>query len=243
MGIVKTYRIWVIPGIFLFFALMSPPVAKLTPQILKSAMPAGMTPKIPEPTIVDAFAQYIKNLAQLGFLAAVLLSMGLMAEEKARGTLQLVVTKAVSRLAVLLSKFVTQNALIAASMAVAGALCYVFSIAVFQDGHLIEFAQANVLFIVYYVLIVTVTLFFSTLFNNQIAAGGASIVALAVLAVLPSLSRVLDRYSPGALPGLAGKLVAGQAEIGAAGWPLLTAVVLIVLLLGGAILIFNRQEL
>lgn len=97
LSIVKTYRIWVIPSIFLFFALMSPPVAKFAPEIIKTALPKGLTLKIPPPTILDAFAQYAKNLTQIGILAVILLSMGLVSEEKAKGTLQLVVTKPVSR--------------------------------------------------------------------------------------------------------------------------------------------------
>lgn len=243
LGILKTYRIWVIPAIFLFFGLMSPPVAKLAPEIVKSTMPKGLTLKIPTPTILDAFSQYLKNLAQLGILAVILLSMGLVSEEKSKGTLQLVITKPVSRTTVVISKFIAQNILILSSMIVAAGVCYLYSIAIFRDGKLIEFAQANLLFIVYFLLIITITIFFSTILNNQIAAGGLSIVSFAILSILPSLHRFFDKYSPAALTGMANKIMLGQTTIFQAGWPIIASLILVAILLFLGIAIFNRQEL
>ncbi len=101
-AIFKTYRIWLIPLIFIFFGILSPVSAKFLPAILKAAMQADTTQKvflqikIPEPTQTDAYLQWVKNLSQFGMLTLILISMGLVAEEKARGTLALVVTKPVS---------------------------------------------------------------------------------------------------------------------------------------------------
>ncbi len=72
--------------------LASPLLAKLTPQLLKALpdMPPGLAEMIPEPTLTDAVAQYLKNLSQFGILLALLMSMGAMAQEKERGTAALV---------------------------------------------------------------------------------------------------------------------------------------------------------
>ncbi len=243
LGIFKTYKIWVVPVIFLFFGLMSPPVAKLAPQIVESALPKGMSIEIPEPTILDSFGQYFKNLAQLGILAVILLSMGLVSEEKSKGTLQLIVTKPVSRGAVVLSKFVAQTLLIISSMAVSGVVCYLYSIVIFKEGGFLEFSQANLLFIVYYVLIISITIFFSTVLSNQIAAGGLSIIVLAVLSVTPVLNKSFEQYSPAALTGIANKIMLDQAKISQAGWPVVISLVFILFLLFVGIFIFSRQEL
>ncbi len=243
LGILKTYRIWVIPAIFLFFGLMSPPIAKLAPEIVKSALPKGVNLQIPPPTILDSFGQYLKNLAQLGILAVILLSMSLVSEEKSKGTLQLVITKPVSRTTVVVSKFIAQNILILSSMIVAAAVCYLYSIAIFRDGKLVEFAQANLLFIVYFLLIITIAIFFSTILSNQVAAGGLSIIAFAILSILPILHRFFDKYSPAALTGIANKIVLGQATISQAGWPMIASLILVAILLFLGIFIFNRQEL
>jgi len=39
--ILSTWRIWVLPGIVLFFAITGPPLAKFTLELLGSLMPAG----------------------------------------------------------------------------------------------------------------------------------------------------------------------------------------------------------
>lgn len=243
LAILKTYRIWVIPLIFLLFALMSPPIAKFAPEVAKSTLPKGVVFNLPTPTILDSFGQYFKNLAQIGILAIILLSMGLVSEEKSKGTLQLVVTKPVSRTTVVIAKFLAQSILILSSMVIAALICYLYSIAFFKDGSLTQFAQANLLFIVYYLLIMAITIFFSTILRNQIAAGGLTILALAILSILPSLHNFLDKYSPAALLGLPGKIVSGQALFSQATWPLIISLILVALLLCLGIIIFNRQEL
>lgn len=54
--IVRTWRIWVLPGIVLFFAISGPPLAKITPELLSSFVPAdsGMVIQMPDPTYVDS---------------------------------------------------------------------------------------------------------------------------------------------------------------------------------------------
>jgi ABC-2 type transport system permease protein len=61
----RTYRFLVIAAVLIAFGLLSPLLAKLTPELFKlipgGAQFAGL---IPEPTVLDAFAQYIKNINQ-----------------------------------------------------------------------------------------------------------------------------------------------------------------------------------
>jgi len=63
----RTWRIWVLPGILLFFALTDPVLARFTPQIvgaLGGNQLSGL--KIPTPTYLDAYAQWTKDLSQKG---------------------------------------------------------------------------------------------------------------------------------------------------------------------------------
>jgi ABC-2 type transport system permease protein len=243
LAIGKTYRLWVVPAVFLFFALLSPPAAKYTPQIISFAMPKGISIKIPEPVLLDALIQWTKNLAQMGILATILFTMGLVSEEKARNTIQLVLTKPVSRTAFVLSKLLAQSILILGSIKIGAFICYLYALAIFGGDKSAAFTQANLLFLVYYFLIIVITLSFSTVFSNQIAAGGLSILGFAVLSILPVFNTALSKYSPGALPTLADKILKGQAGIAQSYWPILTTLILTVLFLVTALLIFQRQEL
>lgn len=242
--ITKTYKIWVVPIIFLFFGFLSPIAAKVLPEILKPQLESQkIFIEIPPPTAADSFLQFFKNLAQMGMLAIILLSMGLVSEEKARGTFSLVLTKPISRTAVILSKFFAQKTLILASITIGGIVCYIYTLVLFKTANLSEFALAALLYLIYSLLIIAITLFFSTLFYNQIAAGGLSLLAFFTLSLLPSLSESFARYSPGAIPSLANKIVSEQAAFSKSSWPIAVSLLLVVVLLALSCLSFNRQEL
>ncbi|HDP69976.1 MAG TPA: hypothetical protein ENN38_04090 [Actinobacteria bacterium] len=244
LDIFVTYKIWVVLAVFLFFALMSPPVAKLAPEIVGSlSKTQGITIEIPTPTIIDSFAQYFKNLSQIGILAVILLSIGLVAGEKTKGTLQLVVTKPVSRANVVISKFLAQTFLFTGSMVVGAAICYLYTISLFEGKMLAKFLQANLLYIIFYILLITITLFFSTIFRSQIAAAGLSVVGLTILTILPGLHEVFAKYSSASLLNIANKIIYGKASFSEATWPIIVSIILIISLLALGIFIFNRQEL
>ncbi|HYM66805.1 MAG TPA: hypothetical protein VEW68_05900, partial [Patescibacteria group bacterium] len=50
--ILRTWRIWVLPGILLLFAVSGPPLARFTPQIVEAAVGSKQLGglKLPEPT-------------------------------------------------------------------------------------------------------------------------------------------------------------------------------------------------
>jgi len=55
--ILRTWRIWVIPGMLVFFGVTSPIVAALTPALVRSmaASAPGVVIHIPPPTALDAY--------------------------------------------------------------------------------------------------------------------------------------------------------------------------------------------
>jgi ABC-2 type transport system permease protein len=244
-AIFKTYRFWVIPVVLFFFSVMSPAMAKLTPQILDAAMPKGMAIKMPAPQLTDAFAQWFKNLSQIGVLAIILLTMGIVAEEKTSGTILLIVTKPVSRANVILSKFFAQSTWLGISFIAAAAICYVYAAVIFKFQKLAEFAQANVLYLMYFILVVAVTIFFSAVMKNQIAAGGLTLIATMGISIVAALSPTFDKYAPTGLTTVGLKLALGQkgAELSRSAWPAAITVLCIAALLAISIVIFNREEL
>ena len=101
----RTWRIWVLPGILLFFALTDPVLARFTPQIvgaLGGNQLSGL--KIPTPTYLDAYAQWTKDLSQIGLFALIIIYAGIISAETKSGTAVLVLTKPVSRTAFVIAK-------------------------------------------------------------------------------------------------------------------------------------------
>ncbi len=242
--IIKTYRIWVIPLIFLFFGMLSPIVVKILPDLFKSQLKSqGIIINIPPQTAVDSFLQYFKNLSQIGMLAIILFTMGLMSEEKSRGTLTLVVTKPISRAWIVISKFVAQTVIILVSVIIGSVVCYIYTMFLFKNVSFNNFALGTLDYAAYMILIISITLFFSTIFANQIATGGLALIALFILSLLPSITKSLTKYSPGAIINQANDIVSGNATISVSFWPIVISLLLVFVLLLMSAMIFQRQEL
>ncbi|MBK8647442.1 MAG: ABC transporter permease [Gemmatimonadetes bacterium] len=113
----RTWRLWVVPGILAFFAVTGPIMALLTPRLLASmaAQQPGVVITVPDPTAVDAYAQFVKGLMQMVLLALIIGGGGLVSGERASGTAIMVLTKPVSRAAFILSKLVAELALLLAA--------------------------------------------------------------------------------------------------------------------------------
>src|SRR5665811_532992 len=98
--ILRTWRIWVLPGILLFFALTGPVLARYTPELVGAL--AGDQLKglvMPTPTYLDAYAQWVKNLSQIALFALIIIYGSIISSERKSGTAVLVLTKPVSRTA------------------------------------------------------------------------------------------------------------------------------------------------
>jgi ABC-2 type transport system permease protein len=119
MEIRRTWRLWVIPGMLVFFGLTSPIIAALTPALVKSmsASQPGVVIQLPEPTALDAYAQFLKNLDQFLLIAIVITGAGVVSGERGAGTAILALTKPLSRGAFVVAKVLSQLILLVAATA------------------------------------------------------------------------------------------------------------------------------
>lgn len=238
----RTWKVIVFLVVFLITGMISPVLAKYTPELLKSIpnLPAGLAGIIPPPTLADSVAQYLKNTSQFGILLVILLTMGVMAQEKERGTAAMLLTKPVSRSAVILAKWLTGMTIIAAGLAVDGLACFAYTAVLFEGLPVGPFLLMNLLLVVYLGVYLTVALLASTLARSQAVAAAGSFGGLVILIILGSLPRVND-YMPDKLATWGSSLVL-KGDINA--WPALgVAAGIIVLALVIACLRFEREEI
>ena len=99
----KNHRFLILFFLFLIFGVMSVFLAKYIPEIL-SALAAEMELHS-EPVPLDAWKQFYKNISSVGFSAFIILYGSCLSSEYAKGTLVLLVTKGLSRKAVILAKY------------------------------------------------------------------------------------------------------------------------------------------
>lgn len=238
----RTWRLWVIPGMLVFFGVTSPLIAAITPALVESmaASQPGVVIRIPPPTVFDAYAQFIKNLDQFVLIAIVIAGAGIVSGERASGTAILALTKPLSRGAFVAAKILSQLVLLVVATALGTVACIAMTAVVFDGADTARLVRAVALWLLYGSLLVVVMTLFSAAFRSRGAAAGAGL-AFYFLALLASAWGPAARYSFVGMFGVIRAALSGAPV--AAGWPVVTAMVAIIVGAMAAMRIFERQEL
>ncbi len=189
----RTFRLPIVALIFLVEGLVSPVLAKYTPELLKQ-FGGNIQVIVPTPTTGDAIDQFIKNLSQTGQFAAILLAMGSVARERERGTAALVLTKPVTRPAFLASKFVALLGTLGLGVLVSGLAAYAYTAALFTTTPVAGFAACCALVLLSIAVFAAVTFLASTAIGSTLPAAGVGIgvfLLTAIASIVPSIGQAM----------------------------------------------------
>ena len=236
----RTFRLPAIGLIFLIFGLMSPLLAKYTPELIER-FAGDVEINFPTPTTKDAIDQIIKNLAQTGPIAAILLGMGVIASEKQRGTAALILTKPVTRSAFILSKFLALMATLTTGVLLGCAAGYVYTAILFESPPQGGYALFSLLIMLSITVYASLTFLGSTVLRSPLAAGGAGLAALAITAALAAVPGVGEFMPMGLLSTAADLALANRPDNVLL--PVAVNIGLVVSALGLAWFSFRRQSL
>jgi ABC-2 type transport system permease protein len=237
----RIYRFLIVAAVFTAFGLASPLLAKFTPEMLKAipGVPPSLLDIIPTPTVTDAITQYVKNMSQFGILLALLTTMGMVVQEKERGTAAFFLTRPVSRETFLLAKFAAQMVVFILSLALAAIGCWYYTWVLFSPLAWGPFLALNGLMLVVFLVYVSLALLASTLAHSNGVAVGLAFMALILLGGIGALPTI-GEYFPGRLFGWGAALMMGGK---ATAWPafgISLGIILFALLV--ACLVFRHQE-
>ncbi|MFH0944288.1 MAG: ABC transporter permease [Planctomycetota bacterium] len=238
---VKTWRIWVVPGIVLFFAITSPFIALAAPALGKSLAEykPGVVVQIPPAEAVDAYLQHVKNLFNV-LMVVVIACAGCVSGERKAGTAILVLTKPLARAGFILAKMISQQTLVLAAVAVGTALSVLITTLLFGESPIGAVVTAVALWLVVALFMIVVMTLLSVLFSSFGAACGVGLgvfLLLRILAIHPALAR----FSPAGLATAPSECLTG-AEVHIL-WPVVTTILLATGLAAFAVRRFQRQEL
>ncbi len=244
---IRKHRLLVLVLVFLMFGILSPVTAKYLPEIVSLILSSvGEMPDfgiaIPDPVMNDSYVQYYKNMTQMGIFIQILVMMGIVSEEKRKGSAVLILTKSVSRLEFLLSKFVMSVTVIMVSMIPSFVSFYLYTWLLFDEKPLPGAFAGIGIFALLMIFIMSLTFFASTVARSaaisaMIAIGGYFSVSL--ISAIPKISDYFPMYLLDA---------AYQISIGVSGaGPFIPAILItagvIVLLFVLSALSFRYQEL
>ena len=238
----RTWRIWVIPGMLVFFGVTSPIIAALTPALVKSMSRSqpGVVIQIPPPTAFDGYAQFIKNLDQFVLIAVIITAAGVISGERTTGTAILALTKPLSRRAFVIAKMVSQTVLLVAATVLGTAACLAMTAVVFGGGDPARLVMTVGLWLVYASLLIVVMTLFSAALGARGAAAGAGL-GFYFFTILLSMWRPTAQYTfVGLMRVMADTLMGRPVSVG---WPVGTAIVAILVGVVMAVKVFERKEL
>jgi ABC-2 type transport system permease protein len=240
MEYVKTPKLLILCFAFLLFGLLSPITAKYINELIAGV--GALDLKLPDPTYLDAYVQFFKNMYSLNILIVVMIFMGLVVDEKVKGSILLTLTKGLSRTAFILGKFFSALLVFSLSYLLAVGACLYYTHLLFPEFVNPGVPIAFLLFWLYGVLMIAFTLFCSTLAKTHTVAAVGSFVAFALIALTGTLPRV-GVYLPGYFNSLGMELVMGVASMEKAVLPGVISFSITVMVLLFTLLLFRRQEL
>jgi ABC-2 type transport system permease protein len=207
---IRTHRVIILAGVFLFFGLTSILTIKYLPEIIKmTGTPIPI--EMPAPTSLQALTEFSQTVLQMGVLVLILVSMGSIANEFKNGTALLTLSKPVTRIAFITSKLAALSLNLVISLVVSGLICYGYSVWLIGPADFGSFAAQSGLLALFLIFCLSLTLLFSSLFRSSLAAGGLALVTVIGLAILSSFPKI-GNYLPGKLPGWGTNLLNGSSQ-------------------------------
>lgn len=239
---IRTYKAFILIAVFFIFGMMSPLTAKLMPDIFANMSIEGMKIIIPTPTYIDAYAQFFKNTTQMGIIIVMLVFSGIIAQEVSKGTLINVLSKGLSRNAVIFSKYFTSVLVWTVSYAIAALTAFCYTVLLFG-----KHSTENLLFSLFCLwlfgaFVLAVILMSGTLVNGNYGGLLVATVILGGLLIINALPK-LSKYNPFRLTSSNVALLTNTVKVSD-----VAAAVLITVLLTSAcmiitLLLFNKKKL
>lgn len=195
---VRTYRLFILLMVFLVLGFLNPITAKYTPVLMSQILPDGMQMELPEPTVFDTWAQFFKNVFQMGVIVVVIMYASLLSGELNKGTLINMLTKGLSRDDVILAKFTMASLIWTLCFLVSTFVTYSYSLLFWESYFSTPLAFALCMLWIFGIFLISLVLLGQAI--TKTASGGLLLSALGVvicmlLTIVPSIST----YSPAVL--------------------------------------------
>lgn len=238
---IKTFKGIVVAAVLCILGMMSPLLAKITPEILKNA-DLGVTIKIPAPTYLDSYTQFFKNIGEMAIIVVLLVFAGSVVTETVRGTAQIILAKRLPRSIFLLSKFLSAALVWTVSYSASAALCYFYTVYLFPKGTPAHLFLSLFCMWLFGMLVLAIALFSSTVFTNYALAAVGGFALWGILLITSAIPKIKDG-TPAVLVMQNMGILSGSVTAAYVRVPIIICLSSIVLLILLSCLIFRRREL
>ncbi len=191
----KTYKLFIMLIIFIVFGITNPLMAKLLPEILSNLITDGITLSLPEATAFDSWTQFFKNATQMGLMVMVILFSNVLSSELSKGTLINLLTKGLSRTAVILAKYTCMVLVWTISLSLCFGLTYGYTLYLFPKGEAVNLIFSTFCLWLFGNLLLAILLLSAVLTKSNygclLITGGSAVIGI-VLNIIPAA----HKYNP-----------------------------------------------
>ena len=238
----RTYKLFIMLAVFLLLGMMNPITAKITPQLLESLLPAGMNITIAEPTALDSWMQFFKNVPQMGLIVLVIIFSGIMANEFSRGTLINMLTKGLSRSVVILSKFTMAVAVWTLSYIVCFVVTYAYT-AYFWNSDGIRNVGFSVFCLWFFGILLLAIIMLGGVLSKNSYGGLLFTGGLVIVLMLLNIAPKLQKYNPITLASSNLALLTGDMAVSDFTGSIVICGIATIVFIASAIGLFNKRTL
>lgn len=239
----RSGKLVILTILFLLFGIMNPAIAKLTPWMMTlladSLSETGLIVTGVQVDALTSWTQFFKNIP-IALIALVLIYSGAFTKEYQSGTLVLLLTKGLSRRKVVLAKSILILSVWTFCYWLCFAVTYGYNAYFWDNGIACSLFPAAGGWWLFGVWIISLTVFFSTVFSNTagvLAGTGGMALASYLLGIFPRV----QEYMPSRLLG-ASALLSGAAKAEMYGKAVAVTVILCVAGILGGIVILDRRQ-
>lgn len=207
----RTYKTFILLAVFFLFGMTSPLLAKLMPQIFSNIDMGGVQITLPEPTYMDAYAQFFKNVTQMGMIAVILVFSGMISSELNKDTLVNMLSKGLSRNSVILSKYTAALALWTAALCASSVTNYIYTVYLFGNNSVLNLVFSFFCLWLFGAFLLALMIFTGTLTKGNYSGLLLTALILGVMMVMNSFTAV-KKFSPLNLVTQNMNLISGMAS-------------------------------
>lgn len=220
----RTYRLLVLFAAFMILGIMNPLTAKLMPYLLENYMPDGMAIHIPDPSAMDSWTQFYKNVPQMGLIVVVLLFAGIISSEYMNNTLVNMLSKGLGPVTMVFSKVTMALVMWTGAYWCCFLITYGYTEYYWDQNKISNISFSALCLWLFGVFLVTGVIAASSFFRNYYGSLIVAVLGVAVMYVI-SLAPATQKYDPLSLATKNMDLLNGTAEPVDLRWSIMMAVI------------------
>lgn len=241
MEYLKTPKGLILLILFLFFAITSPATAKFMNQII-AAVATDITISFPDPTLQDSWVQVYKNLNSICLIVYIIVMSATISQEKAKGSILLVLTKKVSRFQFLFSKFLV-GSLVFTLLLIISTIASAWYTSLLFGAYMYEgFWVSLLLFWFMGIFYTALAIFVSVIGKTPTNSALLGFFGYAILQIL-NVSNDIAMFNPSGASSIVNGIIAQTIDMKDLWIPILSVVIFSGLLFTLSQLFFRKQEI